>query len=67
MWCAFVAAFCMMSLLLWCNMTPSLAKVTEFLDESTLGLLFGEWKPLQAASSFILYAQNRSTTTDDSM
>ncbi|WIA39472.1 hypothetical protein OEZ86_005570 [Tetradesmus obliquus] len=41
MWCAFVAAFAMMSLLLWCNMTPSLAKVTEFLDESTLGLLFG--------------------------
>jgi hypothetical protein len=27
MWCAFVAAFAMMSLLLWCNMTPSLAKV----------------------------------------
>jgi hypothetical protein len=29
MWCAFVAAFVMMSLLLWCNMTPSLAKVSE--------------------------------------
>jgi hypothetical protein len=27
MWCAFVAAFAMMSLLLWCNLTPSLAKV----------------------------------------
>jgi hypothetical protein len=29
MWCAFVAAFAMMSLLLWCNLTPSLAKVSS--------------------------------------
>jgi hypothetical protein len=28
MWCAFVAAFAMMSLLLWCNLTPSLSKVS---------------------------------------
>ena len=30
-----------MGLLLWMNMVPSLALVVEWLDESTLGLLFG--------------------------
>ncbi|GBF88485.1 hypothetical protein Rsub_01198 [Raphidocelis subcapitata] len=41
MYCAFLGAFAMMSLLLWMNMTPSLETVTSWLDESTLGLLFG--------------------------
>ncbi len=30
-----------MGLLLWMNMVPSLGLVVEWLDESTLGLLFG--------------------------
>jgi hypothetical protein len=30
-----------MGLLLWMNMAPSLALVVDWLDESTLGLLFG--------------------------
>ncbi|KAI8465106.1 MAG: transporter [Monoraphidium minutum] len=41
MYCAFLGAFAMMGLLLWMNMVPSLEMVTEWLDESTLGLLFG--------------------------
>jgi hypothetical protein len=36
-----MAAFAMMGLLLWMNMVPSLDVVTSWLDESTLGLLFG--------------------------
>lgn len=41
MWCAMIGAAFMMSLLLWMGMPPSLAMVVEWLDESTLGLLFG--------------------------
>ena len=35
------SAHLQMGLLLWMNMVPSLALVVEWLDESTLGLLFG--------------------------
>jgi Na+/H+ antiporter NhaD/arsenite permease-like protein len=41
MWAAMIGAGFMMSLLLWMNMVPSLSLVVEWLDESTLGLLFG--------------------------
>jgi len=41
MWCAVVASFCMLGLLLWIDMAPDLATVMTWLDESTLGLLFG--------------------------
>ncbi|KAL4436773.1 hypothetical protein ABPG75_003912 [Micractinium tetrahymenae] len=41
MWCAMIGAGLMMGLLLWMNMAPSLALVVDWLDESTLGLLWG--------------------------
>ncbi|KAL4423292.1 hypothetical protein ABPG77_004561 [Micractinium sp. CCAP 211/92] len=41
MWCAMIGAGLMMGLLLWMNMAPSLSLVVDWLDESTLGLLFG--------------------------
>lgn len=41
MWCAMIGAGMMMGLLLWMNMAPSLSLVVDWLDESTLGLLFG--------------------------
>jgi len=41
MWCAVVASFCMLGLLLWIDMAPGLPEVMTWLDVSTLGLLFG--------------------------
>ena len=40
-YCARCACCAQMGLLLWMNMAPSLALVVDWLDESTLGLLFG--------------------------
>jgi hypothetical protein len=41
MYCAVVASFLMLGLLLWLDLAPDLKTVISWLDESTLGLLFG--------------------------
>eukprot|EP00887_Chlorella_sp_A99_P002871 scaffold6.g2871.t1 len=41
MWCAMIGCGLMLGLLLLIDMAPSLEVVTEWLDQSTLGLLFG--------------------------
>nr|AOW69302.1 pink-eyed dilution-like 1 [Savillea parva] len=38
---AFVGSMLVLGLLLWCNMFPTLGTVMEWIDEETLGLLFG--------------------------
>jgi hypothetical protein len=41
MWCAMIASFAMLALLLWLDMAPDLTTVITWMDASTLGLLFG--------------------------
>jgi hypothetical protein len=40
-WCAVLASFAMLGLLIWLDMAPDLSTVVSWMDESTICLLFG--------------------------